>query len=99
MNVEFKDLSGRIGSMDLRLAVELVAGRGKKTNWTAMIVFLPNDKKFIELRDHPQDVRGNSTFETEEVTERYVIENYDISQSDLDRFKRKPNAWTFIDRR
>lgn len=95
---DYLDSSGTLQSYNLDSVVDIVRGKSrKKIGWTALIVFDPESKKFIELRDSPPDPRGNSKDEAEEVQESYIISNFELNESDIYQIRKKSFEWFFID--
>ena len=86
--------------MDLQAVIDFVAGSsGKRPSWKALVVYVPNERCFVELRDSPPDLRGNSQSEAEEVTENYIIESFPVTAEQISSFKSDPGHWIFIDNR
>jgi len=84
--------------IDLDRVVDLLEGEiSHKKGWTALIVFDPISQKFIELRDSPQNIRGNSKSEAVEVTPEYIQKEFSISKDKLAQFMNNPFEWRFLD--
>lgn len=96
MPCKYLALNGEQDIFDLDSVIDVVRGKSPvKTGWTALIVYQPESKKFIELRDSPQDFRGNSKDEAEEVTPEYVAKEFEINS---DFFLKNIKNWNFIDK-
>src|SRR3954453_17771929 len=100
MPSDFVDLTGRRRKFDLDSVYEVVRGDSKaRPGWTSNVVYEPKLKKFIEVRSSPQDVRGSSADEAEEVTVEYISDAYGLSEQELGRLSQGPHLWKLIDRR
>ena len=100
MPCDYTTLNGRQETFDIDNVIDVVAGQSpKRENWTALVIYQIDKNIFIELRDSPQDVRGNSNSEAEEVTIDYIEQKYGINAKLLKKFKLTPSNWTFIDNR
>ena len=85
---------------DLDAVFDVVKGQSAiKENWNALIIFVPSTNSFVELRDSPQDYRGNSASEAEEVDPIYIKNTFFLSELQLAAFKANPKKWQFIDQR
>lgn len=60
---------------------------------------MSQDNIFIELRDSPQDARGNNQSEVGDVTAKYIESAYQLNLDQITGFLSKPNKWQFIDYR
>ena len=93
-------INGQRKDFDLDEVIDFVGGYSKvKDGWSGLIVFIPNQKVFIELRDSPQDARGNCHSEAEEITGQYIEAAYLLSPDQIAGFLKQPNKWQFIDYR
>jgi hypothetical protein len=91
---------GEESIFDLDNVVDIVRGYShKKEGWTSLIIFDLKTQKFIELRDSPPDIKGNSKDEAEEVSSDYLQSFFGIKENDLIRIKKAPTDWQFIDRK
>jgi len=100
MPSDFIDLSGKKREFDLDSVCEVVRGCSHRRNgWASIVVYEPGQGKFIEIRSSPQDFRGNSADEAEEVTPEYLRSAYQISETDVARFLSAPASWKLIDLR
>ncbi|MDX1253562.1 MAG: hypothetical protein IDH49_15180 [Gammaproteobacteria bacterium] len=98
MPCDYRSKSGGIKKFDLDAVFELVGGFSQvRKGWTALIIFVPSTGAFVELRSSPQDYRGNSEEEAEEIDEVYIQESFGLSQSQVQTFKANPQSWQFID--
>jgi hypothetical protein len=89
---DFVDLAGHRREFDLDSVYEVVRGYSKvRAGWTSIVVYEPTQKNFIEVRSSPQDFRGNSADEAEEVTVNYISDAYGMSEQDLDRVSQAPH--------
>ena len=100
MPSDFVDLAGRRCAFDLDNVYEIIRGYSNvRPGWTSIVVYEPTQKNFIEVRSSPQDVRGNSADEAEEVTVAYISHAYNISEKDLARVPHAPHLWKLVDLR
>jgi len=100
MPAVYLTLKGTKKSFDLDAAIRFVAGQsGKRPDWQALVVYAPANGCFVELRDSPPDLRGNSKSESEEVTEEYLTQHYAVTDDDIRRLKSDPTSWHFVDKR
>lgn len=100
MPSDFIRLDGTKEEFDLDAVHELVRGySGQREGWTSLVVYEPRLKVFIELRSSPQDFRGNSADEAQEVPIEYLKSAYSIEEISLARFLRDPESWKLIDLR
>ncbi len=100
MQCNYIALDGQSKDFDLDEAIDFVGGSSKrKDGWSGLIVFIPNQRFFIELRDSPQDARGNCHSEAEEITVQYIESAYQLSSDQIAGFLKQPNKWQFIDYR
>lgn len=96
----YQSKDGSEKSFDLDTVIDVVRGySGQQPGWTALIVFLPKEEVFVELRSSPPDIRGNSRGEEEEVSEEYLLKNFQLSTTDINQFRAKPKKWVFRDYR
>lgn len=100
MPCEYRSKTGDVKNFDLDAVFELVGGFSHARNgWTALIIFVPSTGAFVELRSSPQDYRGNSEEEAEEIEEAYIQKTFGLSQSQMEIFISNPGSWQFIDLR
>jgi len=98
MPCKFMSLNGKELVTDLDRVIGLLEGYlSHKQGWIALIVYDPIMKKFIELRDSPPDIKGNSKSECVEVTLDYIENEFSISRESLNQFFANPYKWTFLD--
>lgn len=91
---------GSTKHFDLDAVVDVVGAYSKRRDgWTALLVYVPATRAFVEVRSSPQDVRGNSMDEAEEVDPQYVFEAFGLTKGQLDAIATSPKAWRFIERR
>jgi len=95
------DYLARDGSkrdFDLDTVFEIVGGySNRRKGWTAILVYVPETRAFVEVRSSPPDVRGECNDEAEEVDASYILEAFSLSKSQLQAATSKPRAWRFID--
>lgn len=92
--------NGRKVVFDLDSVIDVAIGFSKKRQgWTATLIYVPETRAFVELRSSPQDIRGNSKEEAEEVSSAYISEAFAIDSEGLTRVKSNPSSWQLIDRR
>lgn len=100
MPSDFVGLDGKTHEFDLDAVHRLVRGYSKqRPEWTSSVVYEPKKKTLIEVRSSPQDIRGGSADEAQEVTEDYVKDAYRITDIVLAQFLRDPRSWKLIDQR
>jgi hypothetical protein len=81
---EFRAANGTTQVLDLDAVVDIVAGQSKrKPGWSALVVLEPFSLVFVELRDGPQDFRGDCESEAEEVDDTYLAHAFSLSAADL----------------
>jgi hypothetical protein len=98
MPCSYTTLRGQQATFDLDGVVDVIRGPSpKRAGWRALIVYQADTGQFIELRDSPQDWRGNSMDEAEEVTSDYVCREFGIDYQLLRAMIVNPNDWVFID--
>ena len=89
---------GTIVRFDLKSATGVVRGSsGIKRSWTATVVFVPATAAFVELRSSPQDIRGNSEGEAQEVSPTYLQSTFGLNELQLASIKQRPTDWRIID--
>jgi len=92
--------NGRKVAFDLDAVIDVAIGySNKRLGWTATLIFIPVTFAFVELRSSPQNIRGNSEEEAEEVSFTYISETFAIDNEGLNRVKSNPGSWLLIDRR
>jgi hypothetical protein len=100
MKSQYQAKDGTQKEFNLYNVIDVVGGQsGIKPNWSSLVCYSPTIGSFIELRDSPQDARGNCQSEAEEVSENYIVSTYSISTELISSFLNKPNKWQFIDNR
>ncbi|NEX93547.1 hypothetical protein [Caulobacter sp. 17J65-9] len=88
----YTDLRGVRTSMDLDAAVDFIGGVGARSGWLALVIYIPEQSAFIEVRD-------GSAPEAEQVSEQYLVENFAVSAAQIRAVKQAPAKWEFIDLR
>ena len=92
--------SGTVTSFDLDSVFDFVGGYSTlRPGWSALVILVPVTKAFVELRSSPQDYKGNSADEAEEIDEIYIKDTYNMTSQQLMAFKANPKNWQFIDQR
>jgi len=100
MPFKYRTKLGDLKEFDLDAVFDLVGGFSQVRNgWTATIIFVPKTKEFVELRSSPQDYRGHSEEEAEEVDIEYIQNAFGLSQSQIQTFIACPKSWQFKDLR
>jgi hypothetical protein len=100
MPCDYTSKSGQVIGFDLDAVFDLVGGSSKlRSGWSSLVVFVPSTNAFVELRSSPQDYRGNSADEAEEIDEKYIQNTFGLSEQQLASFKSNPNKWQFLDYR
>ena len=97
MQCEYKAQNGSLKLLDLDAVIDVVIGRSKiRPEWTATIVFDPATALFVELRSTPQDYRGNSDEEAEEVSLQYIEETFQVKAIELSVARLTSRDWNVI---
>jgi hypothetical protein len=97
---DYTSENGRKVTFDLDAVIDVAIGYSKKRQgWTATLIYIPESSAFVELRSAPQDIRGNSKEEAEEVSFAYIGETFAIDNEGLNRVKSDPGNWQLINRR
>jgi hypothetical protein len=97
---DYTSENGRKVTFDLDAVIDVAIGYSKKRHgWTATLIYIPESTAFVELRSSPQDIRGISKEEAEEVSSSYISETFAIDNEGLNRVKSDPGSWQLIDRR
>jgi len=100
MPCKYDSLSGDRRTTDLDLVVDIVRGySAKRPQWAATLIFDPESRAFIELRDSPPDVRGNSEDEAEEVDAEYMVSAFGLEFTQISSIVSNPYEWKWIDQR
>lgn len=98
MPCKYLSIDGVEKTLDLDTVIDIARGASKKKiGWSALIVFDPHSKTFVELRDSPQDVRGNSKDEAEEVTVSYISSAFNIDIKIVSDIENNLEEWRFVD--
>lgn len=96
----YVSLTGVERTVDLESVIDVVLGYStKRSEWTATLVFDPESKAFVELRSSPQDVRGNSSEEGEEVAAEYITDTFGLTPEQISSVMKRPSEWRLIDLR
>lgn len=99
MPCDYVAIDGSIKPFDLDLVIDIADGySGKKNGWSALLIFLPKEGAFVELRSSPPDVRGNGPSEQEEVDDAYIASIYQLNELQIVSIKTKPTSWKFVQR-
>ena len=97
--LKYVDLKGQNQVTDIDSLVDVVRGpSGKQQGWRALITYAPSEGVFLELRDAPPDVRGESRSETQEVTPGYVEVTFGLTPAQIAQLRITPNNWVLIER-
>ena len=100
MPCDYDSLAGVRRTIDLDVVVDVVRGySARRPGWAATLVFDPASRAFVELRDAPPDVRGNSADEADEVDAEYMAEAFGLSSAQLSSIVASPEKWRWIDQR
>jgi len=84
-------------TLDLDSVVDVVLGySGRRSGWTATLVFDPESGTFVELRSAPPDVRGNSADEAEEVDAEYMASTFGLQPNQLSAVAERPESWRLL---
>lgn len=99
MPCTYTRLNGLQDIFDLDDVIDVVRGDSPSIRgWSALIVYLPLSRQFIELRETPQDLHGNSIDEAEEVNRDYVACGFGLDNQMIENLVTSPTDWIFIDR-
>ena len=95
---KYTGLDGSIRVLDLDTVVDVVKGASlRKAGWKALIVYDEITNALVELRDSPEDYRGNSQDEAEQVTEQYACDAFHMDTRQFGDLYRSPRNWNLID--
>ena len=96
--LKYISLDGELRVVALDSVVDVVRGpSGKRQGWRALVTYAPDEKVFIELRDAPPDVRGNSRSEAEEVGVSYVEATFGMTAAQIAQVVDKPRDWMLLE--
>jgi hypothetical protein len=97
--LKYVDLKGEKQVTDIDSLVDIVRGpSGKQHGWRALITYAPREGMFLELRDAPPDVRGDSRSEAEEVSASYLESTFGLSTEQIKRLCDRPHDWILLER-
>ena len=100
MPAKYIAADGSEKNFDLDAVIDCIEGvSSKRVGWNSLIVYYPTHDVFIELRDSPPDIRGNSISECEEISSKEIIKNYHVSETIFIQIKQNPHKWNLIDQR
>ena len=100
MPYSYISLAGVERTVDLDSVIDVALGySARRAEWTATLVFDPKSEVFVELRSSPQDVRGNSAEEAEEVDPGYMASTFGLQSDQLSSVAKQPNEWRLINLR
>jgi hypothetical protein len=100
MQDKYATLDGSAVVFDLDAVVDVVNGYSHhKIGWQSLIVYNGPTHSFVELRSSPPDYKGNSADESEEVSDEYVCENFQLEPAQLNALRLAPRKWKMLDRR
>ncbi len=98
MPLKYVGTDGAEKMLDLDDVIDIARGPSKKKiGWSALIVFDPKSESFVELRDSPPDVKGNSRDEAEEVAASYISSAFNIDEGQVLTVRNNPGSWRFVD--
>lgn len=97
--LKYVDLKGEKRVIDIDSLTDVVRGfSGKQPSWRALITYAPREGIFLELRDAPPDVRGDSRSETEEVTAGYIGATFGLTPEQIKQVRDRPEGWILLER-
>jgi hypothetical protein len=100
MHCNYVAIDGSKKDFDLDAVVDVVRGfSGIRSKWESILVFDPDSKVFIELRDSPPNVHGDSQGECEQVTDEYLISHCQLTIEDIAFIRENPEKWKLVDKR
>ena len=98
MPCKYRGIDGVERILDLDSVIDIAKFPSKKKKgWEALIVYDPVSKSFVELRDSPPDIRGNSKDEAEEVTVKYLADALKVGEIKIMQIKSDPSRWRFTE--
>lgn len=87
-------------TLDLDSVIDVALGySGRRSGWTATLVFDHESGAFVELRSAPPDVRGNSADEAEEVDVEYMSSTFGLQPNQLSAVAERPESWKLLNLR
>tara|TARA_R110001606_G_scaffold333660_2_gene481486 strand:+ start:611 stop:913 length:303 start_codon:yes stop_codon:yes gene_type:complete len=99
MPCKYQTILGGSATIDLDSVFDIVSGYSqRRLGWSALIVYEPLSNVFVELCSEPQDYRGNSATEEQEVDEAHIQTVYGLTATQLSNIKKRPNEWKLIQR-
>lgn len=91
---------GSVRDFDLDAVISfLESDVSRRQGWGSLVVYYPSKDIFIELRDSPSDVRGNSQSECEEISPAEIAAQYGIAETTCMQIRKNPRGWRLIDQR
>ena len=100
MPCDYRSNAGQIVEFDLDLVADIAIGYSTaRPTWTATLIYIPAKDTFVELRSSPQDHRGNSAEESEEVDLVYLNGAFGISPAQVAQIRSNPKSWRVINLR
>lgn len=100
MPCSYVSLSKAQRTLDLDSVTDVVLGySGRRSGWTATLVFDPESGVFVELRSAPPDIRGNSADEAEEVDAEYMANAFGLQPTQLHAVTERPESWKLLNLR
>ncbi|QOD91658.1 hypothetical protein H2514_03130 [Lysobacter sp. CW239] len=100
MPCEYKAKSGQVVEFDLDRVVDVALGFSlARPTWTATLIYVSATDAFVELRSSPQDYRGNSAEESEEVDLVYMSAAFGLNSEQAALVKSDQASWRTIDLR
>ena len=100
MRADYKSASGQKIEFDLDAVIDVAAGYSQvRRGWTGKLIYIPALTVFVELRSSPEDFRGYSDEESEEVTAEYIQQTFSIGPRDIETIKSNPHEWPFLNLR
>lgn len=94
MHSQYNNMRGDEIEFDLDAAVGVAVGTSKaRKGWSATLVYVPATMAFVELRSSPQNWRGDSKDEAEEVDESYIYSTFGMIEEDLRKIRSSPKKW------
>jgi hypothetical protein len=100
MPCNYNSDSGKTIGFDLDSVFDVASAYSNhRSGWTATLIYIPETGTLVELRSSPQDIRGNSSEEAQEVSDAYAQDTFGLTLDDLQGIRKNPGGWQFVGRR
>ena len=100
MPSDYVALDGSTQVFDLDAVVSIFDGHSRtRPGWNALVVYVPGNDVFVELRSSPPNTHGDADDEAQEISEQTLQEHHSIGADACAQIRKKPQAWLLIDER